>query len=116
MSAGTVIALIHLAAGMVAELACKGEVNQLLHVTVVPVVQVVQRIEELERSASLLTAQVMVVGAGPAGVELASTVAERLGSKAHVQLVSAGLCYILSHAHLLPCCEMHSHSEAMQCL
>ena len=52
--------------------------------------QVLHRAEELERRASIMTAEVMVVGAGPAGVELASTVAERLGSKAHVQLVSAG--------------------------
>ena len=35
-------------------------------------------------------ADVVVVGAGYAGVELASTVAERLGTRAAVQLVSAG--------------------------
>ena len=64
--------------------------------------QVLHKVEELEKRASLVTAEVMVVGAGPAGVELASTVAERLGSKTHVQLVSAGpalpcSCHAVSH-------------------
>lgn len=49
-----------------------------------------RRVEELEARPSDLPADVMVVGAGYAGVELASTVAERLGSRAAVQLVSAG--------------------------
>ena len=52
--------------------------------------QVLRRVEELEQRASALPADVVVVGAGYAGVELASTVAERLGSRANVQLVSAG--------------------------
>jgi len=47
-------------------------------------------VEEIEAQASALPAGVVVVGAGYAGVELASTVAERLGSRAAVQLVSAG--------------------------
>lgn len=51
--------------------------------------QVLHRVEELERGAS--QAEVMVVGAGYAGVELASTVAERLGFKGRVKLVSAGI-------------------------
>lgn len=52
--------------------------------------RVLRRVEELEQRASALPADVLVVGAGYAGVELASTVAERLGSRANVQLVSAG--------------------------
>lgn len=50
----------------------------------------------------------MVVGAGPAGVELASTVAERLGSKAHVQLVSAGPALPYSLPCSLPCPGYHT--------
>lgn len=49
-----------------------------------------RKVEELETRPSGVPADVMVVGAGYAGVELASTVAERLGSRAAVQLVSAG--------------------------
>ena len=48
------------------------------------------RVEEIEQQASGVPADVVVVGAGYAGVELASTVAERLGTRAAVQLVSAG--------------------------
>jgi NADH dehydrogenase FAD-containing subunit len=47
-------------------------------------------VEELEARSSGEPAGVVVVGAGYAGVELASTVAERLGRRAAVQLVSAG--------------------------
>lgn len=53
--------------------------------------QVVKRVEEIEARPAGLPADVVVVGAGYAGVELASTVAERLGSRAAVQLVSAGV-------------------------
>ena len=56
--------------------------------------QVVKRVEEIEARPAGLPADVVVVGAGYAGVELASTVAERLGSRAAVQLVSAGV-YII---------------------
>jgi len=52
--------------------------------------QVVRRVEEIEARSSGEPAGVVVVGAGYAGVELASTVAERLGRRAAVQLVSAG--------------------------
>lgn len=52
--------------------------------------QVLRRVEELEARSSGEPAGVVVVGAGYAGVELASTVAERLGRRAAVQLVSAG--------------------------
>ncbi len=52
--------------------------------------QVLRRVEELEARLSGAPAGVVVVGAGYAGVELASTVAERLGRRAAVQLVSAG--------------------------
>lgn len=41
--------------------------------------QVLKRVEELERWPSVAPADVLVVGAGYARVELASTVAERLG-------------------------------------
>ena len=54
--------------------------------------QVLRRVEEIEARAAGGSgpADVVVVGAGYAGVELASTVAERLGTRAAVQLVSAG--------------------------
>ena len=38
------------------------------------------------------TAEVLVVGTGYAGIELATTVAERLGSKGQVRMVTAGDC------------------------
>ena len=46
--------------------------------------------EQIEAQSAGEPAGVVVVGAGYAGVELASTVAERLGRRAAVQLVSAG--------------------------
>ena len=52
--------------------------------------QVLRRVEEIEARPPGVAADVVVVGAGYAGVELATTVAERLGNKAAVQLVSAG--------------------------
>ncbi len=52
--------------------------------------QVRRRVEEIEAQSAVEPAGVVVVGAGYAGVELASTVAERLGRRAAVQLVSAG--------------------------
>lgn len=57
-----------------------------------PSVQVLRRVEEIEArpAGGSAPADVVVVGAGYAGVELASTVAERLGTRAAVQLVSAG--------------------------
>ena len=62
------------------------------------------RVEEIERRAPGVPADVVVVGAGYAGVELASTVAERLGSRAAVQLVSAG-----PHTQNA-CCQYHSYT------
>lgn len=53
--------------------------------------QVLRRVEEIEARPPGVPADVVVVGAGYAGVELATTVAERLGNRAAVQLVSAGL-------------------------
>ena len=38
------------------------------------------------------TAEVLVVGTGYAGIELATTVAERLGSRGQVRMVTAGRC------------------------
>ena len=52
--------------------------------------QVVRRVEAIEARPAGAPADVVVVGAGYAGVELASTVAERLGTQAAVELVSAG--------------------------
>ena len=52
--------------------------------------QVLRRVEDIETRLAGEPAGVVVVGAGYAGVELASTVAERLGRRAAVQLVSAG--------------------------
>ena len=70
--------------------ACRHSQTTLLFVHAITLdrMQVLHRIEDLERRAS--QAEVMVVGAGYAGVELASTVAERLGFKGRVKLVSAG--------------------------
>ena len=50
---------------------------------------------QVETELSLLetragTAEVLVVGTGYAGIELATTVAERLGSKGQVRMVTAG--------------------------
>lgn len=50
---------------------------------------------QVETELSLLearagTAEVLVVGSGYAGIELATTVAERLGSKGQVRMVTAG--------------------------
>ncbi|KAL0040798.1 hypothetical protein WJX79_005713 [Trebouxia sp. C0005] len=52
--------------------------------------KVLRRVEDIETRLAGEPAGVVVVGAGYAGVELASTVAERLGRRAAVQLVSAG--------------------------
>ncbi|KAL3147685.1 hypothetical protein ABBQ32_002435 [Trebouxia sp. C0010 RCD-2024] len=52
--------------------------------------RVLRRVEEIEARPPGVPADVVVVGAGYAGVELATTVAERLGNRAAVQLVSAG--------------------------
>lgn len=52
--------------------------------------KVLRRVEQIEARSAGEPAGVVVVGAGYAGVELASTVAERLGRRAAVQLVSAG--------------------------
>ena len=46
------------------------------------------------------TAEVLVVGTGYAGIELATTVAERLGSKGQVRMVTAGRCPLLQSSGL----------------
>lgn len=64
--------------------------------------QVLRRVEEIEArpAGGSGPADVVVVGAGYAGVELASTVAERLGTRAAVQLVSAGFAPLLPPSSL----------------
>lgn len=54
----------------------------------------------LERAGS---STVIVVGSGPAGVELATTVADKLGRKANIQLISTGEFYIA-------CFKLHVHA------
>ncbi len=49
--------------------------------------QVQREVELLEQTGS---STVVVVGSGPAGVELATTVADRLGKRANIQLISTG--------------------------
>ena len=49
--------------------------------------QVQKEVELLEQAGS---SSVVVVGSGPAGVELATTVADRLGKRANIQLISTG--------------------------
>ena len=49
--------------------------------------QVQREVELLEQAGS---SSVVVVGTGPAGVELATTVADRLGRTANIQLISTG--------------------------
>lgn len=63
--------------------------------------QVLRRVEEIEARSRGVAADVVVVGAGYAGVELATTVAERLGSRAAVQLVSAGPSSLLIPSNLV---------------
>ena len=52
--------------------------------------QIITRIEQLEQQPGAAHSAV-VVGAGYAGVELATTIAERLPT-AHVQIISSGGC------------------------
>ena len=49
--------------------------------------QVQQEVDVLSRAAS---STVLVVGSGPAGVELATTVADKLARRAQIQLISTG--------------------------
>lgn len=49
--------------------------------------QVLKRLEALEQAGGLV--EVAVVGAGYAGIELAATVAERLGAKGNVKVITA---------------------------
>ena len=53
-------------------------------------VQVEAELKALEARPG--TAEVLVVGTGYAGIELATTVAERLGSRGQVRMVTAGRC------------------------
>ena len=57
-------------------------------VTLLVLLQAQARLQVLERQARL--AEVAVIGAGYAGVELATTVQERLGRRGQVKLVTAG--------------------------
>ena len=50
--------------------------------------QVQSEVEKLERTSS---SKVLVVGSGPAGVELATTLADRLKGTATVELISTGM-------------------------
>lgn len=50
-------------------------------------VQVQQSVDILEQAVG---SEVVVVGGGPTGVELTSTIADRLGKKSHVHLISSG--------------------------
>ena len=50
--------------------------------------QVLHELEQLEQEPGM--AEIAVVGAGYAGVELATTVAERMGQRAQVKLITAG--------------------------
>lgn len=50
--------------------------------------QTQREVEMLEQAGS---STVIVVGSGPAGVELATTVAARLGNRTNVNLVSTGM-------------------------
>lgn len=58
--------------------------------------QVDRELKALE--ARVGTAEVLVVGTGYAGIELATTVAERLGAKGQVRMVTAGGVSFLSRS------------------
>lgn len=50
------------------------------------------------------TAEVLVVGTGYAGIELATTVAERLGSRGHVRMITAGRALTLPTSFMVHAC------------
>ena len=57
-----------------------------------------EKVELLEKSKG---SKVLVVGSGPAGVELATTMADRLKGSASVELVSTGDPHIRPREHKL---------------
>ena len=56
---------------------------------------------EVEKLEKTREARVLVVGSGPAGVELATTMADRLKGAAHVELISTGTYFQHSLASIL---------------
>ena len=57
------------------------------------VLQALRQLEALEQQQpTSRSLQVTVVGAGYAGIELATTLAERIGSRGFVQIIHGGAC------------------------
>ena len=70
-------------------------------------VQALRQLEALEQqrpAAASGSLRVTVVGAGYAGIELATTLAERIGSRGFVQIIHGGAVSPYPFAHV-PCCS-----------